>query len=75
MQKFVVLGYYNDIKEKWMVSLSEYLSDPCGTLSIPFWKSKKVDLPDDMRVVHKDRFSQSFLRFLRINSISAYIMI
>lgn len=35
-----------------MLSLEEYLQDPCGKLSIPFWKAKIYPVPKDMMVVH-----------------------
>ena len=35
-----------------MLSLEEYLQDPCGKLSIPFWKAKIYPMPKDMMVVH-----------------------
>ncbi len=33
-------------------TLDEYLKDPCGTLSIPYWKSKGLNIPAHMRIVH-----------------------
>ena len=36
-----------------MLSLQSYLSDPCGTASIPYWKQKSVIVPDNMMIVHE----------------------
>ncbi|HIV19552.1 MAG TPA: GNAT family N-acetyltransferase [Candidatus Merdivicinus intestinigallinarum] len=41
---------------KMMISVLEYLQDPCGTLSIPYWKAKNLRLPENMRVVHDRDF-------------------
>ena len=30
----------------------EYLRDPCGTLSIPYWKARTLPVPDTVRIVH-----------------------
>ena len=47
-----------------MVSLEEYLSNPCGTLSIPFWKAETIRLPDNMRIIHQSRFfPESFAEY------------
>lgn len=35
-----------------MIPIDEYRADPCGTLSIPRWKSKVVSVPVNMRIVH-----------------------
>ena len=39
-----------------MVSLQDYLADPCGTLSIPYWKAKRISVPPGMDIVHHSRF-------------------
>lgn len=39
-----------------MLSINEYLKDPCGSASIPYWKQKNLTLPDDMKIVHDDDF-------------------
>ena len=35
-----------------MEILETYKKDPCGTLSIPYWKSNQVRIPENMRIVH-----------------------
>ena len=30
----------------------EYLQDPCGMLSIPFWKAEMLAIPDSIRIIH-----------------------
>lgn len=35
-----------------MITLEEYLRDPCGSLSIPYWKWKTISIPDSMKIVH-----------------------
>lgn len=36
----------------FMLSLQEYVNDPCGTLSIPYWKSKGLIVPENMKIIH-----------------------
>ena len=46
------------------MTLQEYLRDPCGTLSIPYWKNKTVQVPNFMRIVHaRDYGAVSFAEF------------
>lgn len=35
-----------------MITLEEYLHDPCGTLSIPYWKWMWMELPKNVRICH-----------------------
>lgn len=30
----------------------EYLKDPCGMLSIPYWKAETLSIPDPIRIIH-----------------------
>ena len=34
------------------MDIEEYLQNPCGTLSIPYWKAKTLTLPDSIRMIH-----------------------
>lgn len=36
-----------------MIPVQEYLKAPCAALSIPYWKAKAVQIPDNMRIVHQ----------------------
>lgn len=36
-----------------MVSLKDYLDDPCGTASLPYWKCLRTAVPENMKIVHK----------------------
>lgn len=44
-----------------MVSLDNYLKNPCGTLSIPYWKDKEIMLPPNMKIVHNSKFNKEML--------------
>lgn len=35
-----------------MITPEEYLRDPCGSLSIPYWKWKTITVPEGLRIVH-----------------------
>lgn len=40
-----------------MISLTEYLKDPCGKLSIPYWKNKNIITPDHIKIVHQNNYN------------------
>ena len=42
-----------------MLSLQSYLNDPCGAASIPYWKSKRIVVPENMKIVHERDLSGS----------------
>ncbi|SFH80731.1 Acetyltransferase (GNAT) family protein [Lachnospiraceae bacterium NLAE-zl-G231] len=44
-----------------MVSYDEYLKNPCGSLSLPYWKSQTLSLPANMRIVHDSNFFPELL--------------
>lgn len=35
------------------MNLKEYLSNPCGSLSIPYWKDKMIDVPSNIQIYHE----------------------
>lgn len=39
-----------------MISLEDYLRNPCRTSSIPYWKCKCISVPPNMRIVHQDDY-------------------
>lgn len=41
-----------------MFSLKEYLDDPCGTASIPYWKQKNIMIPEHLKIVHDRDYGQ-----------------
>lgn len=48
-----------------MISLNEYLKDPCGTLSIPYWKNKNIITPDHIKIVHhRDYNAENFVDYV-----------
>ena len=40
-----------------MITLAEYINNPCGTLSIPYWKAKNIVIPPDMKILHDNDFN------------------
>ena len=40
-----------------MLSLKKYFNDPCGTTSIPYWKYKRIVVPENMKIVHEKDIS------------------
>lgn len=42
-----------------MELLSAYRENPCGTLSIPYWKHQHITLPPDIHIVHDRCFDQA----------------
>lgn len=49
-------------KDEVMLSLESYLNDPCGTASIPYWKYKRIVVPENMKIVHERDRSQNVFR-------------
>lgn len=44
-----------------MISLQQYLLDPCGTTSIPYWKYTRIAVPTDMKIVHQREMTDGLL--------------
>lgn len=44
-----------------MITLAEYLNNPCDTLSIPYWKAKNITIPPEMKILHDKDFSTNIL--------------
>lgn len=44
-----------------MITLTEYLNNPCGILSIPYWKAKNITIPTDMKILHDKDFRTEIL--------------
>ena len=44
-----------------MPNLAEYLADPCGTLSLPYWKAGIFTPPPGLRVLHDRDFDPALL--------------
>lgn len=42
-----------------------YLKDPCGTSSLPYWKSCAIKIPESMRVLREDDFDEEMLERYR----------
>lgn len=42
------------------ISIEEYLTNPCGLLAIPYWKEKRLTLPDNMRIVNDKELLNSY---------------
>lgn len=47
------------------MDIDKYLKNPCGTYALPFWKERKLKLPDNMKVVHNEYFEDSYLKLYR----------
>ena len=44
-----------------MISLENYLQNPCSSSSIPYWKAKTISVPDNMKIVHDRAFEEGLL--------------
>jgi len=44
-----------------MITIEEYLLNPCSSLSIPYWKAKGIVIPPQIRIVHDSEFTQDML--------------
>ncbi len=43
------------------ISLEDYLKDPCGNLSLPWWKARRFHCPPDIKVLHERDVDESML--------------
>lgn len=43
------------------MTIEEYKRNPCGSLSIPYWKNKLISVPDSIKIVHDREFDSSLL--------------
>lgn len=41
--------------------LNEYLVNPCSSLSIPYWKNKVVEIPQNIKIIHHSDFNDELL--------------
>lgn len=48
------------------MNLKEYLSNPCGSLSIPYWKDKIIDIPSNVQIYHEKDFINSEEKYLKV---------
>ena len=39
------------------MNAQEYVKDPCGASSLPFWKTEQLEIPAHISVIRDDRFS------------------
>lgn len=46
--------------ERNILSAEEYRKDPCGTLSIPYWKYREMPAPADIKIVHHRDFRDEY---------------
>lgn len=51
------------------MDVKEYIQNPCGTLSIPYWKAKTLTIPGSMQIIHCSDWDGQYgdyQRFFRI---------
>lgn len=41
-----------------MITKEEYLKNPCGVRSIPYWKAKSITIPDGMIILHQCEYDK-----------------
>lgn len=44
-----------------MIEIDAYRKNPCGTYSIPYWKNKHIQIPENMKIVHDRAFEDELL--------------
>ena len=44
-----------------MISLQQYLLDPCGAASIPYWKCNRTAVPQNMKIVRQREMTDGLL--------------
>lgn len=51
------------------MDIKEYIQNPCGKLSIPYWKATTMTLPDTIKIIHSQDWNEQykdFERFFRV---------
>lgn len=43
------------------MTLNEYLVNPCSSLSIPYWKNKVIEIPQNIKIVHHSDFNDELI--------------
>ena len=46
---------------EYAIIVSDYLTNPCGTYSIPYWKNESVQISENMKIVHDRAFEEGLL--------------
>lgn len=49
------------------MNLTEYLSNPCGSSSIPYWKDKIIDIPSNVQIYHEKDFINIEAKYLKLD--------
>ena len=47
------------------MDITEYLRDPCGTLSVPYRKAKTLEVPDSVKIIHCRDWTGQYTEFHR----------
>lgn len=42
-----------------MITKEQYLADPCGSSSLPYWKAKDITIPKGMKIIHDGEYFES----------------
>ena len=42
-----------------MITKEEYIKNPCGVRSIPYWKAKSITIPDGMIILHQCEYDKA----------------
>ncbi|MBQ2085385.1 MAG: GNAT family N-acetyltransferase [Oscillospiraceae bacterium] len=51
------------------MDVREYLQDPCGKLSVPYWKAVSMVMPGDVKILHCSEWNgqyENYRRFFRL---------
>lgn len=41
-----------------MITKEQYLAEPCKVSSIPYWKAKSIAIPEHMKILHHEDYSE-----------------
>ena len=47
------------------MDIKEYLQNPCGALSIPYWKFKTLTIPNSVIIIHSRDWTEQYVDFQR----------
>lgn len=48
------------------MDIKEYLDNPCGSLSIPYWKNKIIKQPSHIHIFHEKEYVEGKTKYLKV---------
>ena len=57
------------------MDIEEYIQNPCGLLSVPYWKAKTLTIPNSLKIIHKsDRSEEHTSELIRATGLGSMMI-